>query len=217
MNVADMEDDTHGNAGQFPGPGRTEKHLARGLEDLSHLFLSQVSPATPSAREGQNDSSGEVHPLVADWATTTGTHPSSAVNQHQLVSILHKSAGILEEGLRAIDADIPLEIGDAIDLVALDRRNQLAIIDVDASANDGLLARGISHVDWFARHVQIVRRMYPGYAIDFESEPRLFLIGPRFSPVLRCAVQKIAGPRITCITYNLVTLPNGTGILFQHA
>ena len=133
------------------------------------------------------------------------------------MSVLSSNAGVLEEGLRAIDTGVPCEIAGAIDVVGIDRRNQLVLIDVDASGSDGLLLRGTCHVDWFIRNAQIVRRMYAAHPIDFSSEPRLFLVGPRFSPVFRCAVQRITCLRITCVTYSLVTLPNGAGIFFQHS
>lgn len=207
---------TQGDATPFQNPERAEKHLGRGLEDVSHLFLSQASGVTSSSVERQKDPSGDVRPLSTSQLTPTGSAPFS-MDRNQLVSVLSKSAGILEEGLRTIDADIPWEIGGAVDLVAVDRRHQLAIIDLDPAGNDALLLRGICHLDWFARNVPIIRRMYPAQAIDFGSEPRLFLIGPRFSPVFRCAAQRITCLRITCVTYNLVTLPGGTGIFFQHA
>ncbi len=183
---------------------RTEKHLGRGLEDVSHLFLSQVAAAPPSKED------------VADRTAPAVSHASSEVNQSQLISVLYRSAGVLEEGLRAVDTGVACEIGGVVDLVAVDRRNQLVLIDVDTSASDGLLLRGICHLDWFARNVPIVRRMYSGQAIDFGSEPRLFLVGPRFSPLFRCAMQRITCLRITCVAYNLVTLPNGIGVFFQH-
>jgi hypothetical protein len=197
------------------GPGPTEKHLGRGLEDVSHLFLSQAAPvAGPS--KGEANRSLDIHGLPADRATPAVSQPSGEVDQKELVSVLYKSAGVLEQGLRAIDTGIACEIGGAIDLVAVDRCNQLVLIDVDASGSDALLLRGICHVDWVARNVPIVRRMYSAHTIDFGSEPRLFLIGPRFSPVVRCALQRITSLRITCVTYNLVTLPNGIGVFFQH-
>jgi hypothetical protein len=210
-------DEAQGSAGQSQVPARTEKHLARSLEDLSHLFLSQVPAAAPSNSEAQNHSRRDAQSLPADSVTPTGSPPSSQTNHDQLVSLLFNSAGSLEEGLRAIDSNIPWEIGGAVDLVAVDRSNRLAIIDIDASASDSLLLRGICHVDWFARNVPIVRRMYPACALDVGSEPRLFLIAPHFSPVFRCAAHRITCLRITCVTYNVVTMPNGTGIFFQHA
>ncbi len=202
------------------GPERTEKRLARGLEDVSHLFLSQApAPAPrPTARNAaQGEAVADARPRPADRVTATSSPALADITQAQIVSLLHSSAGVLEEGLRAIDANIPWETGTTIDLVAVDRRNQLAVIDVDAAGNDALLLRGICHVDWFARNGPIVRRMYTGHAIDFTAEPRLFLVGPRLSPALRRAVERITCLRITCVTYHLVTLPNGTGIFFQHA
>jgi hypothetical protein len=46
-----------------------------------------------------------------------------------------------------IDANIPCETSGSIELLALDGKNQLAIIDLD-HPDDGLLLRGIDHFDW---------------------------------------------------------------------
>jgi hypothetical protein len=65
------------------------------------------------------------------------------------------------------------------------------------------------------RNAANVRRMYPGWRIDFSRQPRLFLIASRFSPCLRSAVRQITRPDITCLRYHGVEVSDGTGIFFE--
>jgi hypothetical protein len=117
--------------------------------------------------------------------------------------------------MRTIDARIPCGPRDDIDLLALDRANQLTIIDVEITGGDGLLLRGVSHVDWVMRHVALVQRMYQGWMIDGSRQPRLVLIAPQFSQLLRSAVRQITRPDVTCFRYHGVVLFGGTGIFFE--
>jgi hypothetical protein len=123
--------------------------------------------------------------------------------------------GALEEGLRAIDANIPCHPCGEIDLLAVDRASQLTIIDFDTTSNDGLVLRGIGHFDWVVRHMPNVARMYREQAINFCLQPRLVLLAPRFSPLVRSVARQITHPRIHWITYHTVDGPGGPGILFE--
>jgi len=195
---------------------RPGKRLARGLEDVSHLFLSRVPAAAPSRSEAQDDPGREASPAAHAPVTSAAASAPSAANDSRLVSLVCKSVGALEEGFRVVDANLPLEVGGTVDLVAVDRGNQIVIIDVEPAQSDELLLRGICHLDWFARNVPIARRMYAEYGIDFASEPRVFLIAPRFSPAMLCAVRRVAPLRIACVTYNTAPLPAGAGMFFNH-
>jgi hypothetical protein len=188
-------DTTPGSVREVRGPARPGKRLARGLEDVSHLFLSRVPAAVRASAPA---------PAIAKS------------RDDRVLSLVCKNVGALEDGLRVVDANLPLEIGGTLDLVALDRCNQIVIIDVELEASDHLLLRGICHLDWFVRNVPITRRMYPGYGIDFATEPRLFLLAPSFSPVMLCAVRRVAPLRIACIAYSTAPLPAGTRMMLSR-
>ncbi len=56
---------------------------------------------------------------------------SPAVNRESLISLLNDNAAVLEEGMRAIDANVPCAPFGSMDLVALGSLDQLCIINVD--------------------------------------------------------------------------------------
>jgi len=202
---------------QSEGPRRDEKRLARGLEDVSHLFLSQT--AEKPAENGEEQNTPKEHPILdpAQPRTHVILRPSTELNRELLVSILNNHTAVLEEGMRAIDSNIPCDPFGLVDLLAVDEADQLVLINVDIAGNNDLLLRGIAHFDWFVRNTPIVRRMYHGRVINFSAQPRLFLVAPKFSHLLKCVAQRSTSPKVHCFGYRAAALPSGMGMLFEPA
>jgi hypothetical protein len=185
--------------------GRADRPLGRGLEDVSHLFLSQkTEEATSQAR-----------PAPAAVTDTVVLRPSVSDGNDRLGDLLMEFAGAVEDGLRGIDRTVPCDPYGEIDLLAVDRANQLAIVDFDTFPNDRLVLRGIGHFDWILRNLPIVRRMYQGRAINFSAEPRLLLLAPDFSPLALSAARQIPRPRLCFVRYRFVETARGPGIFFE--
>jgi hypothetical protein len=196
---------------------QTDKRLARGLEDVSRLFLSQ-SPDRPAEKAETPDITPAQAPSErAQSRTPFLLHDSPTVSRELILGFLEGSAVVLEEGLRAIDTSIPCDPFGLIDLVAVDSQDQLCIINVDVVQKDDSLLRGIAYFDWIVRNTPIVRRMYQGRVINFSAQPRLFLVSPGFSPLLKCVAQRSTSPKVCCFAYRAVAMPGGVGILFEHA
>jgi hypothetical protein len=201
------------SADGLPDEGRRfERRLARGLEDISHLFLSQ-----PVDKNGDN-------PVPAETAASEPGHNRPPIllrafpsfNRELLISLLSRNASVLEKGLCVIDTNVPCDPFGAIDLVALDGTDSISIIDAATEQNDELLLRGIAHFDWFARNIPIVRRMYQGRVINFSVAPRLVLLAPGFSPLSQCVARRSESPRICGYIYRTAAVSGGAGILFEN-
>jgi len=191
---------------------KAEKRLARGLEDVSYLFLSQTAGERQDSAQGQNPAPAlqPAHP-----ANTIVLRASPPISRELLLSLLSKNAAVLENGMRVIDANVPCDPFGPVDLLALDGVDQPVIIDVDTAQIDTSLLRGIGQFDWFVRNTPILRRMYQGMAVNFSAQPRLFLVAPGFSPLLRCAAQRNANPKVSCFGYHSVAISGGVGVLFE--
>jgi hypothetical protein len=197
---------------QLQDQRRTEKRLARGLEEVSHLFLSQTAPL-PAEREapGLPRESSD----LANGKEPVLLHVSQAVSSELLISTLHRNAAVLEEGMHAIDRDIPCDPFGPIDILALDSLDQLVIIDIATEPQDSLLLRGIAQFDWFERNTSILRRMYQGRVVNFSARPRLFLVAPAFSPLLKRAAEHSTCSPVVCFSFRTVALAGGIGVLFE--
>lgn len=196
--------------------GMHGRPLGRGLEDVSHLFLSQKpSDAT----------TGRSTPVLLPEPESSASHGPHGnvvvlrpmqVTRDRLFAILPLDwSETLEEGLRTIDAKMPCYPCGEIDLLAVDRLNKLTIIDFDTTLNDGLLLRSLAHFDWIAHNMLSVRRMCPAQGIDFSLPPRLILLAPQFSPLLRGMMRQLTRPQIHLVRYHAVETPAGPGILFE--
>jgi hypothetical protein len=202
------QNDTGGSAGAQGRP------LGRGLEDVSHLFLSRKTgeASTGDRAEVRPSESSSPPPEAREGVAFLRPVP---VTRDRLAIILTNSDGALEEGLRAIDAGIPCHPCGEIDLLAVDRTSQLTIIDFETTVNDGLLLRGIGHFDWVARNMPIVQRMYREQAVNFSLPPRLFLLAPQFSPLLRRVARQITRPQIHWVRYHALDVSGAPGLLFE--
>jgi len=196
------------------GVARSDRPLGRGLEDVSHVFLSQ------KAGEGGTDPSGGwrvERPLPREEPMPSALllRPAAQITREQVAAAVKEFEGALEEGLRGIDAELACAPCGEIDLLAIDRANQLTIIDFDPTSSDELLIRGLGHFDWVVGNLPNVRRMFRGQPINFSLEPRLFLLAPQFSSRLRRVARQIPRPRIDWVRYHFVETPGGPGIFFE--
>jgi hypothetical protein len=194
---------------------RNEKRLARGLEDVSHLFLSQPSDRLPEKAPDPVISAGQASSETDSCKVALLLRSTATVHRELLISLLNSDAAILEEGLRVIDVNIPCHPFGPIDLMALDSSDRLSILVVDTVQNNESLLRGIAHFDWLARNTPIVKRMYQGRRISFCDPPRLFLVAPGFSPLLQCVARRSASPKVCCFQYHTAAISGGIGILFE--
>jgi hypothetical protein len=179
--------------------GAPDRPLGRGLEEVSHLFLSHRTGESPAPRARAGITVLRSAPITRD----------------RLASILMECDGALEEGLRPIDAKVPCPPCGEIDLLALDRASRLTIIDFETTFNDGLLLRGLGHFDWLVRNMPNVQRMYRGQALNVSLPPRLVLLAPQFSALLRSVARQITRPPIDWVRYHTVDASGGPGVLFE--
>jgi hypothetical protein len=194
--------------------GAQDRPLGRGLEDVSHLFLSRKSGEASASDRTTVRSPERSSPPAGSRGGIALLRPES-VTRDRLAVALREFDDALEEGLRAFDTKIPCHPCGEIDLLAVDRASQLTIIDFETTFDDGLLLRGIGHFDWVVRNMPNVQRMYREQAVNFSLPPRLFLLAPQFSPLLRSVARQVTRPQIHWVRYHTVNASGAPGILFE--
>jgi len=207
------ENKTDGPAGS-DGARRSDKPLGRGLEDVSHLFLSQKAGDVTAGDQAAPRAVERVSPPPGPRGGTALLRPASLAKE-RLAALLMECADTLEEGLRAIDTGIPCHPCGEIDVLAVSRTSQLTIIDFDTAPNDALFLRGIGHFHWVVRNLPNVRRMYREHAINFSLPPRLVLLAPQFSLVLRSVARQITCPQVQWVRYHTVDSSGGPAVLLE--
>ena len=197
------------------GDRRTPRSLGRGFEDIAGVFLSRKTadasgdgPATVRS----DDTSHEPQSRVG----TVLLRPATGVSKEQVIGTVREFSAAVEGGLRVIDADLPCGAAGSLDLLAVDRTSRLVVIDVAVQGDDGVLLRAVAQADWIARNTASVRRMYAGQVIDFVRPPRVYLVAPRFSPILTAAARHMTLADITCVTYRGVDVSGRLGMFFER-
>jgi len=189
-----------------PGKSPTDRPLPRGLEDVSHLFLSRAQPERPAPQI----------PAVAKPELTVALRPCPLQSREQLVTLVRKQPNALEQGMRVIDTNLPCDNLGSIEVLALSSTGQLTIIDVADGTSDVLLVRGMGHFDWMVRNNPNVRRMYAAHMINYSLQPRLFLVAAEFSAGFQSVARQVSSIQIYALKYHAVALAGGIGILFEH-
>lgn len=198
--------------------GWADRPLGRGLQDVSHLFLSQ--PADEAARDPVPDPGWRAERPAPRQESVRGVRllrPAAQPTREQVVAALRDFEGALEEGMKVIDAELPCATFGPIDLLAIDRAGQLTLIDLEPTASDDILIRGLVHFDWVLQELPNVRRMYRGLAINFSRSPRLVLVAPQFSSRVRRVGRRIPAPVIEWVRFRVVDLSGQPGVFFEAA
>jgi hypothetical protein len=209
-----MDDDKHDGL-RAPDGHRSDKPLGRGLGDVSHLFLSQRAPEATANDQAASRPAARPSPAPGSRGPIALLRPAS-VTRDRLAALLMEFPGALEEGLRAIDTNIPCHPCGEIDLLGVSRGGELTIIDLETAANDALVLRGMGHFHWIVRNMPNVRRMYREQAINFSLPPRLVLLAPQFSALLRSLVRQITCPQVQWLRYHTVeSSGGGPAVLFE--
>ena len=194
---------------------RPENPLGRGLEQISHLFLTQKTNAGRAVDLPSTGAPGSPASQTPTAPHTVLLQPSTAIAKDRLVSLLRNSPGALGENLRVIDIFVSCHPHSDIDLLALDRSNQLTVIDVETILNDALVLRGLGHCGWLQNNIRNIRRIYPAETIALTSAPPLFLVAPRFSSMAMNAARQLTQSRIHWVRYEAFDIGGSTGISFE--
>lgn len=177
-----------------------DKPLGRGLEQISHLFLTQRAQHPQSHARPTNVQTVLLQP--------------KAITKDQLVAAAKANPDSIEEGLRILDMFVQCHPHSDIDLLAVNRTNQLAAIDFETGLDDGIVLRALGHYDWIRHNVINIRRMYSSQALD-GTQPRLFVIAPKFSSLALHAAPPLAQLQIHWIRYQVFDTGSTTGISFE--
>jgi len=186
------------------------------LADVSHLFLSQTDAVVVPCKKAASED-----PESAPAATEEGDgvallRPCPQVTREWLTRALIGNMEAFEAGMTVIDVNAPSGAEGTIDVLGVDADRRLTIIDFDTEPYDGLLLRAIGHFDWLTRHATVARHMYHGHDIDHDVRPRIVLVAPGFSPLLKAAARHVTCTRIDWFTYRAVQVPGGQGLMVDR-
>lgn len=104
--------------------------------------------------------------------------------ESELEAILIENPNVIEEGLSVMDTQVITNSG-RLDILGLDSGKALVIIELKIEESDDMLWQTLDYYDWVFRNIDTVKRLYPNSEIDYSQTPRLMLIAPAFSEVIK--------------------------------
>jgi hypothetical protein len=104
--------------------------------------------------------------------------------ESELEAILTENPNVIEEGLSVIDTQVITNSG-RLDILGLDSGKALVVIELKIEESDEMLWQALDYYDWVFRNIDTVKRLYPNSEVDYGQTPRLMLIAPRFSEVIK--------------------------------
>ena len=130
-------------------PKGTRRPLGRGLEEISHLFLSKSNAARESNQLRARPEGRLGVPVLRVGAP---------IAKSQLTATLKEYPGALHADLSVVATSVPCPPYGDIDLIAVGAAHEAIIVDVESEPGDRLLLRGLSHVDWLAANRWVFER-----------------------------------------------------------
>jgi hypothetical protein len=194
---------------------RPDQPLGRGLGQISHLFLSHRLTDMRSGDQPPGRPPQSPIPESRPHNRTIYLRRHGEISKTRFVEALRQVQGSLEEGLRVIDSSVPCHPHGEIDVLAVDRANQLIIIEVETASNDSLVLRGLAHFDWVIHNFPNVQRMNPIQSINSSLQPRLFLVAPQFSPLVMSIARHLTEPHISWVRYHVLETGGAMGLFFE--
>ena len=195
---------------------RSTRALGRGLEDVSHLFLLGAPEGRGRAHVDESAAEPSAPGRPATRAGLGVLRPGACVTKDQLTATLMECREALEPGLRPLATGVACSPYGEIDLLALDGSNQLTVIDIETTVDDGLLVRGLAHAEWMARNESTLRRLGQASVAHPADQPRLILVAPGFSALLVAGVRRLTDVRVTCFKYHPVAIADRIAIFIEQ-
>ncbi|MBU0759951.1 MAG: PilZ domain-containing protein [Candidatus Omnitrophica bacterium] len=136
-------------------------------------------------------------------------------DKEEMLLLVKKGIGTIEQGLRIIDEKINLKEGGMLDLLGLDSSGQLVIIKLTIEENESMLIEALKHYDWILRNVSLLGRIYRE-DIDFKQNPKIILIGPLFSEFFKRQISYIKPLKIEVFDYYCLSIDGQKALFFEN-
>jgi len=120
-----------------------------------------------------------------------------------------------EEGLRILGDRFCLDENGFLDILCLDRRGRLVVVEFELEEGDGLLERGLSHFSWVAENADNINKFMGRSWIDTSLLPRLLLIAHSFSDRLKRTIRYLDITSIQLLEYRYIEVKGERALLLE--
>jgi hypothetical protein len=154
--------------------------------------------------------------LKASKDETVSIEKLSVESKKELEQMITEQLPNVEKDMSIVCADVPINDSATLDILSHDENGQLAIIQISTGEDDTMLLQGLQSVDYIDKFKSFLKATYNKHKIDDREKPRLILIAPSFSNVVRNAVENMKGMRIDLYEWEYLKLGDQKLLHFQR-
>jgi len=100
-------------------------------------------------------------------------------DEKELTQCIKHNPSSIEPNLKIIDTFFKLQDGKEIDILAIDEKNRLVVIELKHGVDYHQLNQAVGYYDWILNNFDTIKRIFPNFTIEAIA-PRLILIAEDF-------------------------------------
>jgi len=135
--------------------------------------------------------------------------PSSLPPRSEVVRLISRHADLLEKGVSVLDVNLRIPSGIPIDVLAVDSRGTLLIVDVFDGKNSSWIAHVLHHLKWVDSNRDFLSKAYGVEGIDTSLRARAVSVVARLSGPAMDALSYLKDVSLSCYRLRCFTAEDG--------
>ena len=137
-------------------------------------------------------------------------------SKEEIKNLVAGNYKILDKNLELIGRSLGTRSERLWDLVGIDDKKRLVLINVELRYNDKMLYQIVNYLDWAWENMENINKMHPSYVIDDNQMPRVIVVAPSYSPFFKKSITYL-NYRIKIDLFTFTCLENtaGKGIFLE--
>jgi len=136
-------------------------------------------------------------------------------SRQEFEQMISTEIGMVEKDLTIICSNVSISDKTRLDILCHDDDGQLVIVQLSVNEDDFMLLHGLQSLDYVDKFKAFLKATYNKHKIDEKAKPRLILIAPSFSDVVRHAVESMKGMRVDLYEWEYLKLGDHKGLRLQ--
>ncbi|MCK5187559.1 MAG: hypothetical protein KAR43_10560 [Deltaproteobacteria bacterium] len=109
-------------------------------------------------------------------------------SKEEIKNLVAGNCKVLDKSLEIIGRSLGTRGERLWDLIGVDDRKRLVLINVELRYNDKMLYQIVNRLDWAWENMENINKMHPSYMIDDSQMPRVIVVSPSYSPFFKKSI-----------------------------
>ncbi len=109
-------------------------------------------------------------------------------SKEEIKNLVAGNYKMLDKNLELIGRSLGTRSERLWDLVGIDDKKRLVLINVELRYNDKMLYQIVNRLDWAWENMENINKMHPSYVVDDNQMPRVIVVAPSYSPFFKKSI-----------------------------